>query len=79
MSDGVPEYLSLWVVCQNPSDAPGLFTVRRHIAHGPQAGPTDEGFVCADLETIREEMRRRGLVRMERYPEDLPVIVETWI
>jgi hypothetical protein len=79
MNDAFPKYLSLWVVCQNPSDAPGLFTVRRHIAHGPQAGPTNDVLVSPDLETIREEMRRRGLVRMERYPEDLPVIVETWI
>jgi hypothetical protein len=79
MSDAVPDALSIWVVCENPSDAPGLFTVRRHVAYGPQAGPTDEGFACAALEPIREEMRRRGLVRMDRYPNDLPVIVETWI
>jgi hypothetical protein len=71
--------LSLWVVCQNPSDAPGMFTVRRHVAYGKLAGPTNEVMVCPEIEPLREELRRRGLVQMSRDPNDVPEIVEVWI
>ena len=78
MSDD-SEALSIWVIYDHPRDFPDIFVARRHIAYGPKAGPTTDAIGSDLLDALREEMERRGLVRMDRLPADDPVIIETWM
>lgn len=66
--------LVMYVVCFNPADAPGLFTVRRW--YGEDADPA-WGYSADTLETIRKSIPA-GLYRQVRYPDDDPVIIEVW-
>lgn len=71
--------LSIWTVCKNPSDYPGLFTARRGeiTPEGPVA--TQDLIVSKDLYKIRGMLDLMGLTRLERVAGDDPVILETWL
>lgn len=77
MSD---EPFQAWTIYKNPRDYPGCYVVRRGqailalgIVHDLE--PTA---VCHSLVEAREAVPP-GRVRMDRHPDDDPVIVETWI
>jgi len=76
----VAENMPMWVICKNPSDYPGKFTARLHIIDfdTKQSIPTKEMFVADTLDEARE-LIPQGLALIPRYPNDDPVIVETWI
>jgi hypothetical protein len=67
------------VIYDHPTDFPDSFVARRHIAYGPDAGPTAEVMRSNSLNALQEEMERRGLIRLDRYAADAPCIVETWL
>jgi len=68
------ENLDVWVIYENPLDAPGKFVVRRHTLDGP----TEEAYQVDTLDGAREVVPI-GLVRIPRETWDEPQIVETWI
>lgn len=67
--------LSIWVIYDSPADAPGMFVARRW----ENDQPTTDALASADVEALRDEMERRGLVKLMRHPTDNPVILETWL
>ena len=71
--------LSVWTVYDHPLDFPHNYVARRHVATGERSGPTGDMMICTDLEPIRVELKRRGLIRFDRAPEDEPHIIETWL
>jgi hypothetical protein len=80
MSAADEELLSIWVVYDHPLDWPDYYVARRHVALPASiAGPTDEMILDKNLDRIRRDMQQRGLVKLDRFPEDDPKIMETWI
>ena len=73
--------LEVWVVYDHPSDFPDNAIVVRRQWAGP--GGTIErdrvAFAFDDLVDAQVWLMRRQLVRMDRHPDDDPVIVETWL
>lgn len=68
--------LSIWVIYDSPADAPpGMFVARRF----ENDQPTTEALASNNIEALRDEMQRRGLVKLMPSPSDDPVIVETWL
>jgi hypothetical protein len=67
--------LQIWTVYEKPKDFPHCFVAR--MFEGDEA--TDEIMVCSDLEPIRQELAKRGLVCLPRDENDDPVIVESWL
>jgi hypothetical protein len=68
--------LLTWSVCENPKDFPGKFTAVPSSMFLNQT--IDFVLVAGSLAGIRK-MLPPGLVRMEREPNDEPVVVEVWI
>lgn len=71
--------LEMWVICERPSDHPNAYTCRRHTVTRRESRPDPACIVSPDIESIREAMRRRGLVCIARQENDDPVIVECWL
>jgi hypothetical protein len=73
--------LTIWVIYFSPLDYPGKYVLRGQDVVPGQAGPVNQsGWLVRDtLEEARAPLRQRGLYRMNRYPDDDPTIVETWI
>jgi len=72
--------LDVWVIYDHPRDQPDWYIVRRQqptttgtIQHESRA----YGF--HDLEKARAWLAQQGLTRLDRHPDDDPVIVETWL
>lgn len=71
--------LAMWVIYENPSDYRGKFVVRIH-------RPGRDGSVVAEREpraVVDTLAQARAVVppllyRMDRHPDDDPVIVEVW-
>lgn len=76
--------MELFVVYSNPSDFPGKFVLRRHIAGppdrwGPNGTPDPDPIaVCSTLDEARSCLPP-ALCNIGRYREDDPVIVEVWV
>jgi hypothetical protein len=66
---------SMWVVYDHPHDLPYWWVARLWELDQP----TDQRMLAADLEFLRYRLRAHGLVCLDRWPEDDPKIVETWI
>lgn len=66
--------LSIWTVYNNPD---GYMARRHEVLEGKERATLDT--MKADLGGLQEVFREAGLIRMERSPEDDPVIVEAWI
>lgn len=71
--------MDLWTIYDHPTDYPDLYVARRWrigagvmIATGHVLGDTD-------IEKIRQNLYRRGLVRINRSPQDDPKIMEVWL
>jgi hypothetical protein len=72
----VEDALRIFVVYKNPRDYPGRYVVRQY-AIGHTVGSA-WCFVADSLEAARTAIPP-DRCRLERMPEDDPVIVETWI
>jgi hypothetical protein len=89
----VTPFLTVWVIYKSPRDYPGKFVVRAQdvFRDNPEPVSRPECAVCNSLEAARAALpryqthEREGrtygfeFVRMERHPDDVPEIVETWI
>ena len=75
-----PTVLSFYVIYRQPSDFPDSFVCRSHrLLPCGRSEPRHLVSVAPDLETVRAMLPRPGLARVERHPQDDPVIVETWL
>lgn len=75
------DQLPMWVVYDHPKDFPRNYVARRwewnDVAQDYFATP--ELMVAPDVDMIRTELQKRGLVRLERHEDDGPKIMETWV
>jgi hypothetical protein len=70
--------LTIWTVTWNSRDYPNQATARPHLV-GPGSHNVVTAVLLAEsLDAVRE-LLPVGLTRMERMPEDDPVIVEVWL
>jgi hypothetical protein len=65
----------MWTVYKHPRDYPGHWVLRAHDIPG---GPRADCKVSKTLDGIRKHIPP-DLIRLTRYPDDDPVIFETWI
>lgn len=72
--------LALYTVYNNPKDYPGCFVARRSVVLRSGLLRVDRipHAVCSTLEEVRAALPP-GLDRLERAPNDDPVIVEVWM
>jgi hypothetical protein len=73
-----PERLPIWVVYDHPSDWPQFYVARLHYAL-PRPEPTGSVLMYRDLDPLREVLADMGCTKLDRFPEDDPAILETWI
>ena len=71
--------LIIWTVYDHPLDFPFGFVARAHRIEPGTSTPTDQAFSANTLEAVRNALTGMGLTRIERSPDDDPVIVESWI
>ena len=76
---GTETDLPMWVVYDHPTDFPDQFVARQHIVGIAGNTPTDRTMGSNDIEKVRAALRNLGLVKIDRSPEDDPVIVEVWL
>ncbi len=71
--------LCVWVVYDHPRDFPDHIVVRRQFAmRNGEVMTAAVGGLYDDIDAAREDLPY-GLCCLPRYPDDDPVIVETWI
>lgn len=70
--------MTQWVIYYNTSDYPGKYVVRKCHIFADGLNLHGEGIVTNTLDEARSVIPL-GLHRIQRYDEDDPVIVETWI
>ena len=68
----------MWCVTRNPSDYPGMTVARAHMILPGKSVALRTVLVAATLEAIREQLPH-GLARLERDPDDDPIIAEVWL
>jgi len=66
--------LVLWVVYENPKDYPGQFVARPGVTGG-----MGRAVLLADSLDELRALLPPGLHRLERDPNDDPVVVEVWV
>lgn len=72
--------LDVWVIYDHPRDQPDWFIVRKqHATTDGQIHHDSRSYGFRDLENARLWLEQLGLTRLDRHPDDDPVIVETWI
>lgn len=71
--------MPMFTVTENPADAPGFFVARLAVVSGRAPHITSFALKDENLERIRDALQNLGLVKLDRSPEDDPVILETWI
>ena len=77
---GVNPIMTTWTVYASPADFPNAPYVVRGWLIGPGGQVADSGALgFADTLDEARGMIPAGLYRMERSPDDDPVIVETWL
>jgi hypothetical protein len=74
----VTDCLTIWTIYYRPSDYPDSWVLRGHEILQRRTQPHEVCFVAATLEEIRAKVPP-GNLRIDREPEDHPVIHETWI
>ena len=68
----------LYTVYKHPTDFPDKWAMRAFIVSAKAINPSSTVITGDSLEEIRSHLPR-GLTRMDRHPEDDPIIYETWI
>lgn len=71
--------LVLWTVYDHPKDYPDRYVARMFDVTAGKVRPTLATIMSSDLEWLRAALREMHLTRLERSPEDDPVVLETWI
>jgi hypothetical protein len=70
--------LEMWTIYDHPKDMPDHFVARCFlIDHGVQA--TQAVVTFDNLRAVRNHFRDLGMTCLPRFPDDDPVIVETWL
>lgn len=69
--------LEIWTVYAHPRDYPDKFVARKCLV-ATTVQLTHDMFVADTLAEIRS-LLPPGLMRLDRFPEDDPVIVEVWL
>lgn len=72
------DYLSMWVVYEEPTDRREKFVARLHMAWQGGHGPTDCIVVGDTLDDVRDQLPP-GMVNIGRQAADEPHIVEVWL
>jgi hypothetical protein len=72
------EKLEMYVIYYRPKDHPTLYVLRKWNISNVGASPDDEFAMGETLDEIRS-LVPHYCVRLERDPNDDPVIVESWI
>jgi hypothetical protein len=72
-------FLPMFVVYDHPRDYPNVYVARAHLTGKGRAEPTPFAIMDGSLDTIQTTMEALGLVKLDRSPQDDPVILETWI
>jgi hypothetical protein len=67
--------LPIWVVYDHPTDFPNNFVARLWLGERV----TVAMMIGPNLDRLRAELERMGLVRLDRQPGDDPKILETWL
>ena len=71
--------LYIWVIYHRPLDFPDVpYVARRQWVRGDEIEYDPDHFEADTLEEIRAKIPW-GLVKIGRYPDDDPVIVECWM
>lgn len=72
--------LDIWVIYEHPTDQPDFYVVRRQWAtEDGEVHKDRRAYGFRDLERARLFLAEKGLTCLPRFPEDDPVIVETWL
>ncbi len=69
----------IFTVYDSPTDMPGWFVVRMHIANKDGHRGTDYAWTFLKLEDARDALEGEGLILLPRDEKDDPKIVESWI
>jgi hypothetical protein len=72
-------FMTHWVIYKHPKDHPDRYVLRATYitdAHNIMVDPM--AWVHKDVEVLRRILPP-GLVKIDRHPNDDPVILETWI
>ena len=72
------DYLSMWVIYEDPTDNPGKFVARMHMAGRECYGATELHVVGDSLDEVRDKLPP-GVVNIGRQIGDEPHIVEVWL
>ena len=70
--------MNLYTVYKDPSDYPGKFVIRRFVISGGNVEPANLICVEDDLETALTRLPP-GLVKIDRFENDDPKILEVWM
>ena len=70
--------LSIWTITRSPVDHPGKFVTRRHDVSAAGSTATGDHTVADNLGSARNAVPV-GFVNIGRWPDDDPVILESWI
>jgi len=70
--------LPQWVVTFNPIDLPGVYVARLAFSNAEGAFMTGIAVTDVTLAAIRSCLPP-GLLRIERFPDDEPQILEVWL
>jgi hypothetical protein len=70
--------LALWTVTWNASDYPKQAAARPHLVGAGKQSVVSAVLLADSLDELRNSLPP-GLTRMERQPNDDPVIVEIWL
>ena len=76
--DTLRDRLPVFTVTDHPTDFPDFYVARLHLSL-PQPQPMPLTIMDKNLERLQTTMQALGLVKLDRSPEDDPVILETWI
>lgn len=78
---GPPPHLSLWVIYERPCDYPTRYVVREWRVSDRGAVPQRGIGLCDTLDEARRILAigAPGRHRLDRHPDDDPVIVEVWV
>lgn len=73
--------LNIYVVYNKPKDFPEEFVVRRWLVTNDGRGLPNKYPMLRgkDLDAVRASLTNAGLHRIERFVNDDPVILETWV
>ena len=73
------EELKIYTVYDHPDDYPDGFVLVMYVIKGDGEKYRTPLLYHDNYEDIKEEMEMRGLMRLDRDPDDDPSIKETWI